>query len=114
MKLYSTNHQSPDVDLAEAVLFFLNKKTKENLINIGSSTELTIQEYAKFIIKNLGANLKINYDRSMMDGTPRKILDSSIARKYGWKPKHNLKEGFEKTYNQYINKFKNKKVISVS
>jgi GDP-L-fucose synthase len=50
----------------------------------------------------------------MMDGTPRKILDSSIARKYGWKPKHNLKEGFEKTYNQYINKFKNKKVISVS
>ena len=101
-------------DLAEAVLFFLNKKTKENLINIGSSTELTIQEYAKFIIKNLGASLKINYDRSMMDGTPRKILDSSIARKYGWKPKHNLKEGFEKTYNQYINKFKNKKVISVS
>ena len=66
------------------------------------------------LIKNLGASLKINYDRSMMDGTPRKILDSSIARKYGWKPKHNLKEGFEKTYNQYINKFKNKKVISVS
>jgi GDP-L-fucose synthase len=101
-------------DLAEAVLFFLNKKTKENLINIGSSNELTIQEYAKFIIKNLGASLKINYDRSMMDGTPRKILDSSIARKYGWKPKHNLKEGFERTYNQYVNKFKNKKVISVS
>ena len=89
-------------ELAEAVLFFLNKKTKENLINIGSSTELTIQEYAKFIIKNLGANLKINYDRSMMDGTPRKILDCSIARKYGWKPKYNLKEGFDKTFNHYI------------
>lgn len=89
-------------DLAEACLFFLNKKTKETIINIGSSVELTISEYAKFIIKNLGANIKINYDRSMMDGTPRKILDCSIARKYGWKPKYNFKEGFNKTYNHYI------------
>jgi GDP-L-fucose synthase len=89
-------------DLAEACLFFLNKKTKETIINIGSSIELTINDYAKFIIKNLGANIKINYDRSMMDGTPRKILDCSIARKYGWKPKYNLKEGFDKTFNHYI------------
>lgn len=100
-------------DLAEACTFFLNKKTNENLINIGSSTELTIHGYAKFIISNLRAGIKIKYDRSMMDGTPRKILDSSIARKYGWKPKHNLKEGFEKTYNDYIKKLKIKKVISV-
>lgn len=89
-------------DLAEACLFFLNKKTKETIINIGSSIELTIKNYVKFIIKSLGANIKINYDRSMMDGTPRKILDSSIARKYGWKPKYNLKEGFDKTLNDYI------------
>jgi len=89
-------------DLAEACLFFLNKKTKETIINIGSSIELTISDYAKFIIKNLGANIKINYDRSMMDGTPRKILDCSIARKYGWKPKYNLKEGLDKTFNHYI------------
>ena len=91
-------------DLAEACLFFLNKKTKENLINIGSSTELTIKGYAKFIIKNLGLDIKINYDRSRMDGTPRKKLDWSLARKYGWKPKHNLKEGLKKTYIDYIKK----------
>jgi GDP-L-fucose synthase len=89
-------------DLAEACLFFLNKKTKETIINIGSSIELTINDYAKFIIKNLGANIKINYDRQIMDGTPRKILDCSIAKKYGWKPKYNLKDGFNKTYNHYI------------
>lgn len=96
-------------DLAEACLFFLNKKTKETIINIGSSIELTINDYAKFIIKNLRSNIKIDYDRSMMDGTPRKILDCSIARKYGWKPKYNLKEGFDKTFIHYIKSMNNGK-----
>ena len=96
-------------DLAEACLFFLNKRTKETIINIGSSIELTINDYAKFIIKNLGVNIKINYDRSMMDGTPRKILDCTTAKKYGWKPKHNLKDGFNKTYNHFIKNINNGK-----
>jgi GDP-L-fucose synthase len=85
-------------DLAEACLFFLNKKTKENIINIGSSFEMSVDQYAKFIIKQLGANIEIKYDLSKMDGTPRKILDSSVARRYGWKPKYSLKKGFKLTY----------------
>ena len=33
-------------DFAEACLFFLNKKTKETIINIGTGTEMTILNYA--------------------------------------------------------------------
>ena len=60
--------------------------------------------YAKFIIRELKLNLKIKLDRSKPDGTPRKIIDSSLARKYGWKPNVSLKEGFKKTYADYIKK----------
>ena len=86
-------------DLADACIFFLNKKTKETLINVGSSTEMSINEYAKFIIKKISANVKIKFDKSKPDGTPRKIVDSSIARKYGWRPKINLDAGFDLTFN---------------
>ena len=37
-------------------------------------------------------------DLSKPDGTPRKILDISIAQKYGWKSKVSFREGFNKTY----------------
>ena len=88
-------------DIADACIYFFNKNTKETLINIGSGIEKSITNYAKFIIKELKLNLKIKYDKSKLTGTPRKILNSSIARKYGWKPKVNLKSGFKKVFSAY-------------
>ena len=40
-------------DLAEACIYFMNKKTKESLINIGSGVEMSIKKYAEFIAKQL-------------------------------------------------------------
>ena len=91
-------------DLADACIYFLNKKTKETLINIGSGKEMTIINYAKFIIKKLKTNLKIKLDLSKPDGTPRKIIDSSLANKYGWKPNINFKDGFKITYSDFLKK----------
>ena len=91
-------------DLADACIFFMGKKTKEYLINIGSSKEFTIKEYANFIINELKLNLKIKFDRNKPDGTPRKLLNISVASSYGWSPKVSLKEGFLETYKDFINK----------
>ena len=91
-------------DLADACIFFMGKKTKEYLINIGSSKEFSIKEYANFIINELKLNLKIKFDRNKPDGTPRKLLNISVARSYGWSPKVSLKEGFLETYKDFINK----------
>ena len=46
-------------DVADACIFFLNKKTKETLINIGSNLEKKIIDYAKFIMKELNLNFNI-------------------------------------------------------
>ena len=46
-------------DIADACIYFLLKKTKETLINIGSGKEKTITDYAKFIMKHLGVQFKI-------------------------------------------------------
>ena len=92
-------------DLADAILFFINKKFKEPFINIGSGKDYSIEWYAKFIMKQLGVKLKIKFDKSKPDGMPKKLLDVSLAKKYGWKRKTSLKEGFRSTFNSFIKKY---------
>jgi GDP-L-fucose synthase len=92
-------------DLADACIYFLDKKTKESLINVGSGFEMSILNYAKFILRNLNLKCKIVLDRTKFDGTPRKIIDSSIARGYGWIPKIDLTNGFNLTLKSYLLKY---------
>jgi GDP-L-fucose synthase len=89
-------------DLADACIFFLNKRTEETLINVGSGIEMKITDYAKLIIKILKANLQIKFDSSKPDGTPRKIVDTKIAKKYGWKSKISFEKGLKITYQDFL------------
>ena len=89
-------------DLAEACEFFLKKKTKHTLINIGSGIEARIVDYAKFIMKKMNLKLKIKFNKKKPNGTPRKILDTTLARNYGWKSKFDLEESFKLTYKDFL------------
>ena len=91
-------------DLADACIYFMRKKTKEDIINIGTGKDYSINEYAK-ILSNVilpNTSIKIKFDRSKPNGTPRKVLDISLAKKYGWKPQSNLKESIKETYNFFL------------
>ena len=91
-------------DLADACVFFMKKKTKYTLINIGTGRDYRIREYAKIILKIVVPNkiVKIKYDRSKPNGTPRKLLDISLAKKYGWKSRYKLSDAIKKTYLSYL------------
>jgi GDP-L-fucose synthase len=89
-------------DLADACIYFLNKKTKESLINIGTGYDMSILNYAKFILKKMNLKCNIIFDKSKFNGTPRKIIDSSIANSYGWFSKIDLNEGFDLTLKNYF------------
>jgi len=83
------------------------------LINIGSEEENTIKNYSKLIAKKLGSKVEIKFDgNSKMSGTPRKILDCSIARSYGWKKKLTLDQGLDLTIKDFLKKKKFKKIKS--
>ncbi len=92
-------------DVADACIFFLNQKTKESLINIGTGKDLRIEQYAKLIMKFLNIKINIHFDKTKPDGTQRKLLDTTIAKKYGWRPKITLKDGFFITYRDYLKKY---------
>ena len=93
-------------DLADACVFFMNKKIKETIINIGTGKDLTIKEYANLLLKIIypGKKLKILFDRTKPNGTPRKVLNINLAKKYGWKAKTNIEEAIKITYRDYLRK----------
>ena len=88
-------------DFADAVLFFTNKKIKEDFLNIGSGKDYSIDWYTKFIMREMNVKLKVIYDKSKPDGVPRKLLDVSLAKKYGWVSKTSLEEGFLNTLEDF-------------
>jgi len=88
-------------DFADAVLFFMNKNIKEAFINIGTGKDFRIDWYVKFIMQQLKVKLNIKYDKSKPDGVPRKLLDVSLAKKYGWKSKTTLKDGLSRTLKDF-------------
>jgi GDP-L-fucose synthase len=90
-------------DLADACIFFLKKKTKHSLINVGSGVEKTIINYVKFVAKELNYNGSIILDKKKPDGTPRKLLNCSIAHKYGWRAKISLGHGLKQVLNNLQN-----------
>ena len=90
--------------IANACVFFMKKRTKHSLINIGSGKEYSIEYYSKLFLKVIIPNKKIfiKYDKSKPNGSPRKIMDISLAKKYGWKPRINLKKDILNTYKAYL------------
>ena len=93
-------------DIADACVYFMNKKFKGSMINIGTGKDYSIREYAKIILRLIIPNrkIKIKYDKSKPNGTPRKVMDISLAKKYGWKSKIDLKSAIRLTYNDYLSK----------
>jgi GDP-L-fucose synthase len=89
-------------DIADACVYFMKKKIKHSLINIGSGKDMTILNYVKFILKKLNLNIKIKFIKSKPDGVYKKLLDVSRAKKYGWTAKTSLSEGFDITYKYFL------------
>ncbi len=98
-------------DLAEAILFLMEKVNAKDLyengisqINIGTGEDLTIEELANMISKVVGFKGSIDYDTAKPDGTPRKLMDVSRIHSLGWKHKTSLEQGIKMTYEWYLKK----------
>lgn len=97
-------------DMASASIHVMNldydeliSKTSPMLshINVGSGREHTIKEVAETIAKVTQFKGKIVWDISKPDGSPRKLLDSSLIQSLGWQPSYDLKTGLKKTFLAY-------------
>ena len=104
-------------DFASAVFFILNKVEKKDkkilkllkkksYINIGSNKEYTIKQYANMIAKLFPKKINLKFNKKYPDGTPRKLLNSSIINDIGWVARIPITKGLKATLEWYKKKYK--------
>lgn len=91
-------------DLADLCVFLMNNYSGNETVNAGSGKEVSIKELANLVAKTVGYTGEIRWDTSMPNGTPRKLLDVSKAKKLGWTYKTELHEGIRLAYEDYLSK----------
>jgi GDP-L-fucose synthase len=79
-------------DLADAIVFLMENYDGDIPINVGSGEEYSIRELSALIGAAANFEGEISWDSSKPDGTPRKLLDSTLLRDLGWEPRYNLGE----------------------
>jgi GDP-L-fucose synthase len=98
-------------DLARACVHMMNLEQSildahltpmNSHINIGSGEETTIADLAHTIAKTIDYRGRIDFDATKPDGTLRKFLDVSLARKLGWQAKIPLDQGLQETYQAFL------------
>ena len=85
-------------DLADACVFLMEQGQAPPLVNIGSGTDMSINELAHAVMRVVGFDGRIVFDASKPDGTPRKLLDVSKLAQLGWRASTGLEDGIRAAY----------------
>jgi GDP-L-fucose synthase len=89
-------------DCASALVFLLQNYSGDSHVNVGSGTDVTIDELARLVMQATGFKGKLVHDASKPDGTPRKLMSNEKLAKMGWGPSIALEEGLKSTYRWFL------------
>ncbi|PPC90605.1 MAG: GDP-fucose synthetase [Methylobacter sp.] len=71
-------------------------------LNVGTGEDVTIKELAEMVRTVVGFDGEIVWDTTKPDGTPRKLMDVSKLKGFGWEPKVKLQNGLSQTYQWFL------------
>ena len=89
-------------DLAKACIHFMLSYNEKSPVNIGTGKDISIHDLATEIKKIVGFEGEIIWDKNKPDGTPRKLLDVTKAKQFGWESSITLLDGIRMTYDWYV------------
>src|SRR5690606_7322304 len=88
-------------DLADALVWLMERYDGETHINVGTGTDVTIRELATRVAHVVGFGGDFAFDATKPDGTPRKLLDVGLLRSLGWSAVTPLDAGLALTYEDF-------------
>jgi GDP-L-fucose synthase len=89
-------------DAAEGILLASERYNESDPVNLGSGTEIRIDDLANMIANLTGFKGKIVWDTSQPDGQPRRTLDTSKAeRLFGFRAGIGFRDGLQQTIDWY-------------
>jgi GDP-L-fucose synthase len=89
-------------DLAEGCLHLLGVENPPDWVNIGCGQDVTIRELADLVKKTIGYPGRVAFDPTKPDGTPRKLMDTSLMASLGWRARIPLATGLAQAYADFV------------
>ena len=89
-------------DLADALIFLMERYSDESHVNIGWGEDVSIAELAALVAETVGFKGRLRYATDKPDGMPRKLLDVSLLEGIGWRPKIGLRDGLADAYRWFV------------
>ena len=89
-------------DCADALVFLMKNYSDIEHINVGSGTDLQIDELAQMVMDVVGFTGDLKRDTTKPDGTPRKLMAADKLRALGWSPSISLRDGLASTYADWL------------
>ena len=89
-------------DLAKAITHLVQLENPPDWVNVGTGSDISIQELAELIARIVGYNGSIKNDLSKPDGTPVKRTDTTRINNLGWHPQIELESGIKQTYQCFL------------
>lgn len=75
-----------------------NLQNLPSIMNVGCGEDFTVQEFYNIVMSELGFEGELIADLSKPNGNLRKLMDSSIARSFGWNPSTTINRGIVETH----------------
>jgi len=88
-------------DAAEGILLAAAKYDDAEPVNLGAGFEISIRELAEMIADLCGFTGTLVWDASKPDGQPRRCLDTTRARRFGFSARTGFEEGLRATIEWY-------------
>jgi GDP-L-fucose synthase len=88
-------------DLADACVFLMKNYSGDSHVNVGYGDDVTIRDLAEKTAVGFEGDIKC--DTSKPDGTPRKLMDSSLLAGLGWRARMPLNDGIASVYRWFLN-----------
>ena len=89
-------------DCASALIYLLKNYSGDSHVNVGSGTDVTIDELAGLVTQAVGFKGALEHDTSKPDGTPRKLMSNYKLAAMGWSPSISLQDGLKSTYQWFV------------
>lgn len=72
-----------------------------NMLNVGVGYDLSVREWYNLVMELSGVSLPLKFDLTKPEGNKRKLMNSDLAKRFGWEPSTTLNDGLLNTIHWY-------------
>jgi len=88
-------------DCAEGIVLATEQYERPDPVNLGAGFEISIRDLAALIAELVGFTGRLVFDTTKPDGQPRRSLDVTRARAFGFEAKTDFRAGLKRTIEWY-------------